>query len=121
MPARFFRPAPTDEYLTPEGCYILESWNDPLDPAVSIARARDKPGITTQAHRLKGVIERYLIIEGEGSAVVDGVEADVRPGDIIVIPAGASQRITNTGTRDLLFYAICSPRFTPACYESEET
>ena len=120
MPARFVRPEPTDEYLTPEGCYILESWNDPVDPAVSIARARVEPGATTQAHRLKGVIERYLIIEGEGRAAVDGVESDVRPGDVVMIPAGASQRIANSGTRDLVFYCICAPRFTPACYETLE-
>ena len=31
------RPA---EFLTPEGCHILESWNDAADPAASIARAR---------------------------------------------------------------------------------
>ena len=120
MPARFIRPAPADEYLTPEGCYILESWNDGFDPAVSIARARIEPGATTQAHRLKGVIERYLIIEGEGRATADGVAKDVRPGDVVTIPAGASQRIANTGTRDLVFYCICTPRFTPECYEALE-
>ena len=118
MTMPFVRPDPAREYLTPEGCYILESWNDPADPAVSIARARVQPGITTRAHRLRGVVERYLVVEGEGRAEVDGVESDVRPGDIVVIPAGASQRIANTGTRDLVFYCVCSPRFTPACYEA---
>ena len=36
-----------NEYLTPEGCYILESWNEASDPAVSIARARVEPGLCT--------------------------------------------------------------------------
>jgi hypothetical protein len=30
------------------------------------------------------------------------------------------QRIANTGTDDLVFYCICSPRFTQECYESLE-
>lgn len=118
MDTTFVHPAPGLEYPTPERCHILESWNDPQDEAVSIARARVEPGVATRAHRLRGVIERYLIIEGEGRATVGGVEADVRPGDVVVIPAGISQSIANTGASDLVFYCICSPRFTPGCYEA---
>ena len=111
-------PDPAREYATPERCYILESWNDATDPAVSIARARVEPGVATQPHRLRGVVERYVILEGEGTAVVDGVEEDVRPGDVAIIPAGVSQSIANTGNGDLVFYCVCTPRFTPACYEA---
>jgi len=39
-------------------------------------------------------------------------------GDVVVIPAGVSQQIVNCGARDLVFYCICSPRFTPECYEA---
>jgi mannose-6-phosphate isomerase-like protein (cupin superfamily) len=106
------------EYLTPEGCHILESWNDASDPAASIARARVEPGVTTQPHRLRGVIERYVIVEGWGRAIVGGVESDVRPGDVVVIPAGVTQQIVNTGASDLVFYCVCTPRFTPECYEA---
>jgi mannose-6-phosphate isomerase-like protein (cupin superfamily) len=45
-------------------------------------------------------------------------QADVRPGDVVVIPAGVAQSIANTSARDLVFYCICTPRFTPACYEA---
>jgi hypothetical protein len=31
-----------------------------------------------------------------------------------------AQRIANLGDADLLFLAICTPRFVPACYESLE-
>ena len=118
MTQPFVRPDTSREYLSPERCHILESWNDPADAAASIARARVEPGVATQPHRLRGVVERYLIIEGEGRATVDGVEAPVRPGDVVVIPAGASQSIANTGAKDLVFYCICTPRFTQACYEA---
>ena len=107
------------EYLTPEGCYILESWNDAADPAASIARARVEPGITTRLHRLRGVVERYLVIEGSGVAIVGGVSTGpLAAGDVVVTPAGATQQIANTGDTDLVFYCICTPRFTPACYEA---
>ena len=85
---------------------------------MSIARARVEPGVTTQPHRLRGVVERYLIIEGEGRATVGGAESDVRQGDVVLIPAGVSQQIANTGADDLVFYCICTPRFTPECYEA---
>ena len=114
----FASPDPAREYLSPEHCYILESWNDARDGAASIARARVDPGVATQPHRLRGVVERYLIVEGEGVATVDGIEKAVRRGDVVVIPAGVSQSIANTGAADLVFYCMCTPRFTPECYEA---
>jgi mannose-6-phosphate isomerase-like protein (cupin superfamily) len=117
MDTPFIHPDPAREYLTPEGCHILESWNDPGDAAASVARARIEPGVTTQPHRLRGVVERYLILEGVGRARVGAAEADVGPGDLVIIPAGVVQQITNTGSRDLVFHCVCTPRFTPDCYE----
>ena len=46
--------------------------------------------------------------------------ADVAPGDTVFIPAGVRQRITNTGSGDLVFYCICTPPFTPECYRPRE-
>ncbi|MDH5265956.1 MAG: cupin domain-containing protein, partial [Betaproteobacteria bacterium] len=34
------------------------------------------------------------------------------------IPAGVAQAIRNTGPGDLVFHCVCTPRFTPDCYES---
>jgi mannose-6-phosphate isomerase-like protein (cupin superfamily) len=107
----------SEEYYTPEKCFILENINAPADPALSIARARVEPGATTINHRLKGVIERYLIIEGVGLAQIGEKTAHVGPGDLIVIPENTPQKITNTGESDLIFYCICTPGFTPECYE----
>ena len=72
-----------------------------------------------QLRRLRGVVERYLIVEGQGAVVLgDTEEQAVGPGDVVVIPAGVPQRIRNPGPRDLVFYCVCTPRFTPECYES---
>ncbi|HSE13201.1 MAG TPA: cupin domain-containing protein [Rudaea sp.] len=115
------RPDESREFSTAERCSILEVWNDARDPGASIARARVAPGITTQPHRLHGVVERYLIVEGSGFVRAgDSIARAVAPGDVVVIPAEATQQITNTGNADLVFYCICTPRFTPGCYETLE-
>lgn len=106
------------EYFTSEQCHILEIGNHPDDPAVSVARARVEPGVTTRWHRLRGTVERYCILSGQGRVEVgDLAPTVVGPGDYVLIPAGVRQRITNCGTDDLVFLAICSPRFRAEVYE----
>lgn len=108
---------PTAEFPMPEGCSILETWNTDADESVSIARARVAPGVTTKWHCLEGIVERYLLVEGQGFVEIGTLEpVEMEPGDMAVIPAGVRQRITNTGPSDLVFYCICSPRFVPERY-----
>jgi mannose-6-phosphate isomerase-like protein (cupin superfamily) len=107
-----------DEFYTPEGCFIIELSNTPDDPDASIARARVAPGVTTRWHRLTGTVERYVILEGQGRMEVGKLPArKVNPGDVVLIPPLCSQRITNIGHRDLIFLAICTPRFRNEAYE----
>ena len=121
MSERIYRGDAQDEYWFQEGCHILEVANHPADPQVSIARARVEPGLVTQWHCLHETWERYLIVAGAGVAEIGASEpTPVSAGDVVSIPPGTRQRIRNTGTQDLVFYAICSPRFTPACYRSLE-
>jgi len=106
------------EYYTAEGCHILELSNTADDPVVSIARARVAPGVTTRWHRLHGVTERYVILAGTGLVEVgEALRERVAHGDVVTIPPGCRQRITNVGESDLVFLAICSPRFIDAVYE----
>ncbi len=106
-----------DEFETVERCAILELANDARDPALSIARARVAPGVTTAWHKLEGVAERYVIVSGRGRVEVGSLPAtEVESGDVVRIPAGVRQRITNVGDDDLIFFALCTPRFTPECY-----
>ncbi|HBR95883.1 MAG TPA: cupin domain-containing protein [Gammaproteobacteria bacterium] len=84
---------------------------------MSIARIRVEPGVTTRWHALHNTLERYLILQGHGRMETGQRGAySVSPGDWVTIPADVRQRITNTGDDDLVFLAICSPRFRPACY-----
>lgn len=115
---RIYRPDEADEYAIAERCRILETWNRPDDPSLSVARARVGPGVTTRWHRLAGICERYLILSGRGRVEVGdlGPEA-VSPGDLIYIPPGCPQRIANLGDGDLVFLALCTPRFVPEAYQ----
>ncbi|HOD27936.1 MAG TPA: cupin domain-containing protein [Syntrophales bacterium] len=109
------------EFYTAEQCFITELSNTPDDPDVSIARARVEPGVTTRRHRLKGTTERYLIIRGRGLVEVgEQPLREVTTGDIVIIPPMSPQRISNIGKDDLIFLAICSPRFMPDAYEDIE-
>ncbi len=111
-------PQAADESYTDEGCFILEIWNQTDDSEVSIARARVAPGVTTRLHRLAGIVERYLILSGTGYMEIEGLTPQtVQSGDLVYIPAGQGQRITNPGETDLVFLAICTPRFVPDAYQ----
>lgn len=111
--------APEEYLFEAEGCYITELSNTPADPAVSIAQARVEPNVTTSWHQLIDVTERYCILEGTGVVEVGNEPPkNVTIGDVVIIPPKTRQRIRNNGTVDLIFLAICNPRFTPECYES---
>lgn len=117
MQPRILSHDPQSEYYFREGCFITELSNGEHDPDVSLARARLEPGRTTTWHALARTTERYLILEGQGLVEVGSLPpALVGPGDVVVIPPGSRQRITNTGPLDLIFLAICSPRFAPHDY-----
>jgi len=109
-----------EEVWIRERCYIRELINHKTIPDFSLAQTRVKAGVVTELHKLQ-VKEWYVIMEGKGLVEVDGgSKTEIGPGDTVEIPAGISQRITNTGETDLLFQCVCLPRFTPDCYESLE-
>jgi mannose-6-phosphate isomerase-like protein (cupin superfamily) len=112
---------PNTEFYTDEKCYIIEVSNSDSDPDLSIARARVAPGVTTRWHRLDGIAERYVILSGQGRVEVGGLPPTmVQSGDVVLIPPMCRQRITNIGEVDLIFFAVCTPRFTAAAYEDIE-
>ncbi|AUN95992.1 cupin domain-containing protein [Pseudazoarcus pumilus] len=112
-----------DEYFFREGCHITEWWNRSEDGAASIARVRVEAGVATRWHRLAGVTERYVILSGRGRVEVgdsDRLCEEIGPGDVVLIPPDTLQRITAGTDGELLFLAVCTPRFTPACYEEPD-
>ena len=119
MHAKIIHPDEKNEFPTSEGCFILELWNTEEDSAVSVARARLTAEIKkTKPHYLVGISERYLIASGNGVVHIEGLAPKpVGPGDMVVIPPGSMQWIENTDSSDLIFYCICTPRFTAEAYK----
>jgi mannose-6-phosphate isomerase-like protein (cupin superfamily) len=109
------------EYFFEEGCYILELSNSAEDPELSVARARVPEGVTTRRHRLVGITERYVIQQGQGMVEIGDADAvPVSQGDVVIIAPGESQRIMNSGSGDLVFLALCTPRFVQSAYEDTQ-
>ena len=96
------------------GCFLTDWLNDPGDPDLSIARIRVAPGAETRLRRFENIQERYVVLDGQGRIELVGpnrafAEGDhtlsaLEPGDVVVIPAGYSRRITNIGEFDLSFW-----------------
>ncbi len=106
------------EFHTAERCRIIELSNSEADPAVSIAEARVEPGVTTRWHRLHGTAERYVILSGRARVEAGELPPqEVSAGDVVLIPPMCRQRIANIGSEDLVFLAICTPRFVQEAYE----
>lgn len=112
--------ASPQEYFFKEGCYILEWYNRDDDEATSLVRARVAAGLKTRWHRLVSTEERYVVVSGLGTAelFLDGrVQSfNLTVGDSLRIPENVPQRITNTGNEELVFMALCTPRFKTENY-----
>ncbi len=111
------RPNNEDEFYTDEKCYILEVLNEKDDRSQSIARATVKPGVSTTLHKLLNTSEIYFILSGKALVTIDFTEKqEVLPGDVVRIPPGKAQSISNHGHEDLVFLCFCIPAFDPINY-----
>ncbi len=118
MEPRIIKARSLREYESSERCFIAENWSS---PEVSIAKATVKPGVTTVPHHLEATSEIYVIVKGVCKVRCDRLKpAKVEAGDTVFIPAGTSQQVTNLGKSDLVFYCVCTPRFTQECYKNEK-
>lgn len=55
------------------------------------------------------MLEVFYIIEGEGSALVNGERQKAEAGTIIIAPPGSEHGLINTGEKDILMYCVFSP------------
>ena len=108
--------AKATEFFFKEGCFIEERHNASNDKDCSVARVRVEGEKTTKLHALEYTTERYIILEGSADVTVGDETWFVTTGDVVVIPPGVAQKITNLGKSDLIFLAVCSPRFQEENY-----
>jgi mannose-6-phosphate isomerase-like protein (cupin superfamily) len=86
----------------------------------SVAHAVVPPGESTLPHFLKTSTELYYVLEGSGEIHIGTRSAIVHPGQIVLVPKGRSQYIRNTGTGNLVFLCIVTPKWQAADEELVE-
>ena len=109
--------AKTTEYFFKEGCFIEEWHNSSADDEMSVARVRVEVDKTTKPHLLRNTKERYVLLDGTAQVTVGSKTWMVEQGDIVEIPPNVVQKIQNVGSSDLVFLAICTPRFEEQNYQ----
>ena len=57
------------------------------------------------------------MLSGEARVTVGSRTTTVNEGDVIVIQPQEAQKIENIGDQDLIFLAICTPRFEEKNYQ----
>jgi len=67
-----------------------------------------QPGeeIGSEVHKLD---QFFRVEDGTGEAILDGVRTAIRAGFAILVPAGATHNIVNTGSAPLKLYTLYAP------------
>ncbi|MEX1364873.1 MAG: cupin domain-containing protein, partial [Nannocystaceae bacterium] len=95
---------------------VSETTPEYFGRTLSLAEVLVPPGVTTSQHRLS-VDERYLMLEGTATMLLDGQALPTGPGDVIRIPAGVMQSIRNESPSEVLrFHCLCTPPFRRDAY-----
>jgi mannose-6-phosphate isomerase-like protein (cupin superfamily) len=98
-----------EPFATKDGSTIRELHHTALQ---SLAEATLEPDQATERHYHRATEEIYLVTKGSGLMEVDGDTRAVRPGDAILIPAGAWHTLENNGSSDLRILCCCSPPYS---------
>jgi mannose-6-phosphate isomerase-like protein (cupin superfamily) len=73
-----------------------------LPHLTNFARARLLPGQTARSHAHRDMSEVFYVEAGEGSMVIDGARHALSDGVCVVVEAGESHEIENTGAAELV-------------------
>lgn len=95
--------------LGEEGTVIFESANtqdELLGKCSLFGRMTLKPGCKVGYHKHEGDIESYFIISGKGIYNCNGVETEVKSGDMAYCGNGDSHDLICTGNDDLVVMAL---------------
>jgi mannose-6-phosphate isomerase-like protein (cupin superfamily) len=95
-------------FVTKDGSTIRELHHTDVQ---SLAEATLEPAEATQRHYHRASEEIYFVLKGSGRMEVDGETRMVRPGDAILIPAGAWHTLENNGTSELRILCCCAPPY----------
>jgi quercetin dioxygenase-like cupin family protein len=68
-----------------------------------------EPGQHHALHAHAGMDKLYLVIEGEGTFLLEGQELPMRGGDLLIAPEGVPHGVHNPGPGRLLVLAVLAP------------
>lgn len=68
-----------------------------------------EPGQVHALHAHHGMDKLYYVLQGEGHFLLDGREAPMRTGDLLVAPDGVPHGVRNSGAGRLVVLAVLAP------------
>ena len=98
-----------ESFTTKDGSTIRELHHT---AAQSLAEATLEPGEATERHYHRASEEIYFVVKGSGLMEVDGDSKHIRPGDAVLIPAGAWHTLENDGNSELRILCCCAPSYS---------
>jgi mannose-6-phosphate isomerase-like protein (cupin superfamily) len=96
-------------FVTKDGSTIRELHHTEVQ---SLAEATLEVEQATERHYHRVTEEIYFVLKGQGKMEVDGETTHVRPGDAVLIPAGAWHQLENNGTSELRILCCCAPPYS---------
>jgi mannose-6-phosphate isomerase-like protein (cupin superfamily) len=83
------------------------------EPGVWVKRIEVNPQSRLSLQKHEHRSEKWIIVAGQGLAVVDDQKIPVKPGVVVDVPLGAVHRIGNTGKDPLVFIEVaCGKHLT---------
>ena len=98
-----------EAFVTKDGSTIRELHHTDVQ---SLAEATLEVEQATERHYHRLTEEIYFVLKGQGKLEVDGETTHVRPGDAVLIPAGAWHQLENNGTSELRILCCCAPAYS---------
>ena len=98
-----------EAFVTKDGSTIRELHHTKVQ---SLAEATLEVEQATERHYHQVTEEIYFVLKGQGRMEVDGETTHVRPGDAVLIPAGAWHQLENNGTSELRILCCCAPAYS---------
>lgn len=87
------------------------STNQHLQLVLMSLKPKEEIGLEVHNH----LDQFFRIEEGEGKAIVNGIEVPLKDGSVIIIPSGSQHNIINTSLdKPLKLYSIYAPKNHPA-------
>ncbi len=81
-----------------------------MDGVLGLGRTTLAPGSSVGEHAHPDTEELYLILEGRGKGILNGVRFSVGPGDLFLVKAGGSHGLVNDSEVPLTFLGLLTPR-----------